>query len=269
MLTVQGLRKIFRLSKKASSSEPRAINGEFPAVNGLNFDAKRGEVIGLLGANGAGKTTTLRLLAGIMKATSGQIDCALANPQTDRLAYRRQLGFLSGSKGLYDRLTVRENLHYFGRLYQLRPTQLTERVSELSDLLALESFLDRRVSDLSTGMRQRAAIARALVQDPQLIVFDEPTTGLDIVATERVLQCMEQLKLAGKTILFATHHLEEVSLLCDRILVVDQGEQQFFGSIESFLTRYDSSHLNQALRVCLGLTDKGLNLSHAMAQEGA
>ena len=253
MLKVKGLSKEFKLARKSKSNLARAHGKYFKAVSDLSFEARRGEVVGLLGANGAGKTTTLRLLSGILTPTSGTIDCELASLQQEPLQYRRQLGFLSGSKGLYDRLTVVENLNYFGRLYGLKPGSLTERIEELSQMLELEEFLHRKVSELSTGMRQRASIARALIHDPQLVILDEPTTGLDIVATERVLQSIEKLKADGKTLLFATHHMHEVELLCDRILVIDQGEKLFFGNLPEFLALHETECLNRALRQCLKL----------------
>lgn len=257
MLKVQGLCKEFKLAKKVKGEEPRAQGKIFKAVSELTFEARRGEVVGLLGANGAGKTTTLRLLSGILKPSSGSIECELANFQEEPSEYRRQLGFLSGSKGLYDRLTVHENLNYFGRLYGMNRADIKSRIEELSQMLELSAFLHRKVSELSTGMRQRASIARALIHDPQLVILDEPTTGLDIVATERVLQCIEKLKAAGKTLLFATHHMHEVDLLCDRILVIDQGRSRFFGNLPEFLSHYETECLNRALRQCLKLGEQG------------
>ncbi|GGA65998.1 ABC transporter ATP-binding protein NatA [Neiella marina] len=251
MIKVQGLSKRFRVDKKANVPTNR-LNGKwFQALSDISFEAQAGEVIGLLGANGAGKTTTLRLLSGILKADQGTVETDLADVDSDSQGYRRQLGFLSGSKGLYERLTVRENLNFFARSYGLASEQVRQQIELLSEQLKLEQFLDRKVSELSTGMRQRAAIARALVHDPQLVIFDEPTTGLDIVATEQVLSCIEQQKQAGKTVLFATHHMDEVQLLCDRIVVIHEGKRCFFGSCPEFLEYFQADSLNLALRHCL------------------
>ncbi|MCM2680185.1 ABC transporter ATP-binding protein [Echinimonas agarilytica] len=251
MLKVQGLQKFFKVSGKAKHQDARRRGKQFWALESLSFEAETGEVIGLLGANGAGKTTTLRLLTGILSESDGSIEYNNQSIGADPLAYRRQLGFLSGSKGLYDRLSVIENLQFFGRMYGLNAQNIAQRIDSLAQQLDLTEFLDRKVSELSTGMRQRAAIARALVHDPKLVVFDEPTTGLDIVATERVLQCVEALKSDGKTILFATHHMDEVELLCDRILVIDKGKRLYFGDVERFKTDYQATSLNAALRDCL------------------
>ncbi|MBW8192704.1 ATP-binding cassette domain-containing protein [Neiella marina] len=253
MMRVENLSKRFKVDKKANVPKDRLDGKWFQALSNISFDAKSGEVIGLLGANGAGKTTTLRLLSGILKADSGNIETDLASAEGDSRDYRRQLGFLSGSKGLYERLTVRENLNFFARSYGLTSEQTNQQIDKLSQQLNLSDFIDRKVIELSTGMRQRAAIGRALVHDPQLVIFDEPTTGLDIVATEQVLSCIEQQKQAGKTVLFATHHMDEVQLLCDRILVIHQGQRNFFGTEAEFLSQYQADSLVAALRGCLQL----------------
>lgn len=253
MIKVSGLSKRFKVDKKANVP-PQRLNGKwFQALSDINFEAQSGEVIGLLGANGAGKTTTLRLLAGVMQADSGTIESDSVSVNRDSFGYRKQLGFLSGSKGLYERLTVIENLKFFAQLYGLTPQLIDYQIQQMTSQLDLANFLNRKVMELSTGMRQRAAIARALIHDPQLIIFDEPTTGLDIVATEQVLACIKQQKQAGKNILFATHHMDEVTQLCDRILVIHEGKQRYFGAIDGFISDNHASSLNHALKLCLQL----------------
>ena len=193
------------------------------AVAGLSFSVAAGEIYGLLGPNGAGKTTTLRVLAGILTPTTGRAAVAGIDVAVDPLAVRRNLGFLTNTTGLYARLTGRELLTYFARLYGLPPATGEARVAELVRALDLEPFLGRRCEALSTGERQRLSIARAMLHDPAVTILDEPTAGLDVLASRFLRAYVRAERDRGKAVVFSTHYLAEAELLCDRIGLLHQG----------------------------------------------
>jgi sodium transport system ATP-binding protein len=188
-------------------------------------------VLGLLGPNGAGKTTTLRLLSTALTADRGSVLLdgvdLLANPQEAR----RAIGFLSGSTGLYGRLSARENVEYFGRLHGMAPAALQARVDELFTLLDMHHYADRRADQLSAGMKQKCAIARTVVHDPRVVILDEPTTGLDVMSSKTLLDFIAGHKGRGIPLIFSTHHLHEVEKLCDRVCIINHGRSTFFGSL--------------------------------------
>ncbi|AWL11536.1 Glutathione import ATP-binding protein GsiA [Saliniradius amylolyticus] len=255
MIEINGLAKTFRVEnpKKLSEQEkadPRLKGRFFHSVENVSFSCDAGEVLGLLGPNGAGKTTTLRMLSTALKPSSGQIlingEDILANP----VIARKKLGFLSGSTGLYGRLTGRENIAYFGRLHRMDPKRIAERIEELADLLDMQSFLDRRCENFSTGMKQKTAIARAVVHQPDAVILDEPTTGLDIMATQTVLDFIRRLKEQRIPVIFSTHHLDEVDELCDSVTVIDKGKTCFNGDLDSFKALSDGS-MHQAFLTTL------------------
>ncbi len=193
------------------------------AAEGVTLQVAPGEVVGLLGPNGAGKTTTLRMLAGLLtpergRALVGGVDVAL-----DPRAARRRLGFLTSSTGLYERLTPRELMQTFGRLHGLSGDALAARIEAVSAELELGAFLDRRCGALSTGQKQRASIARAVLHDPEVYVLDEPTAGLDPLASRAILDLVARAKARGKATLFSTHRMEEAEYLCDRLYFLRGG----------------------------------------------
>jgi sodium transport system ATP-binding protein len=197
--------------------------GALAAVDGLSLTVSAGEIYGLLGANGAGKTTTLRVLAGILVPSQGRalvagIDVALQ----PRVAQRR-LGFLTGTTGLYARLTARELLTYFGRLHGLSNDAVAARVALVADALDLHAILDRRCEGLSSGQRQRVSIARAVLHDPPVLILDEPTVGLDVLASRFLRDFVRAERDRGKAVIFSTHYLAEAELLCDRIGLMHRG----------------------------------------------
>jgi len=253
LLSVSGLDKSFEQVEKQGWLPPRRVRRSQQVLKGIEFQLAEAETIGVLGANGAGKTTLFRTLSGTLQADSGDIRLGEYSPSLDLGGYQRQLGFLSGSRGLYERLTVRENLLFFARLYGVAEAEISTALQRVSEAMALQGFIDKRVMDLSTGMRQRAAIARAVIHQPELVVLDEPTTGLDIVAKELVLEFIRALKREGCGVLFSTHQLDEVELLCDRVLVIRQGEVAFFGSIAAFCQQQQQPSLHHALKQCLHL----------------
>ena len=198
--------------------------GDVKAVNGVTFTARDGEITGLLGPNGAGKTTTLRMLYTLMKPDSGQVLVDGIDAAADPIAVRRRLGVLPDARGLYKRLTARENIEYFARLHGLETELMRQRSDKLVDALDMRDILDRRTEGFSQGQRVKTAIARALVHDPGNVILDEPTNGLDVMATRGLRTFMRNLKAEGRCVLFSSHIMQEVAMLCDRIVVSAAGK---------------------------------------------
>ena len=197
--------------------------GAVKAVDGVSFAARDGEITGLLGPNGAGKTTTLRMLYTLMAPDRGQVLVDGIDAAADPLAVRRQLGVLPDARGLYKRLSARENIDYFGRLHGLPEELLASRREALVKALEMGDIADRRTEGFSQGQRVKTAIARALVHDPRNVILDEPTNGLDVMATRALRQFMTRLKEEGRCVLFSSHIMQEVGALCDRIVVIAHG----------------------------------------------
>jgi sodium transport system ATP-binding protein len=197
--------------------------GRRPAVVGLSLSVAAGEVYGLLGPNGAGKTTTLRMIAGLLTPSAGSVRVAgfdvVKNPEAAKAA----LGFLTGSTGLYARLSAREVLVFFGRAYGMTDASLRSRLAEVAEILAIEPLLDRRCEGLSTGEKQRVSLARAILHDPPVLVLDEPTNGLDVLASRFLRDLVRKERDRGKAVIFSTHYMAEAELLCDRIGFIYRG----------------------------------------------
>ncbi|HET9985996.1 MAG TPA: ATP-binding cassette domain-containing protein [Longimicrobiales bacterium] len=220
--------------------------GKSFAVRNLSFHVTPGEIYALLGPNGAGKTTALRCLAGLLEPTWGTASVDGADVRERTADVRRRLGFLGASMGLYERLTPVEVLEYFGALHGLAGAPLRGRVEELVHLFGIEPFARRTCGRLSTGQRQRVAVARAVVQDPPAVVLDEPTLGLDILSGETLYHFMHQERDKGKAILFSTHNLGEVELLADRIGIMSAGRLVAEGTLPELLERAAAPNLTQA-----------------------
>lgn len=208
MIEVENLRKSF---------------GAVKAVDGVSFAARDGEITGLLGPNGAGKTTTLRMLYTLMKPDHGTVRVDGIDAVADPLAVRRRLGVLPDARGLYKRLSARENIAYFGHLHQLDDVTLRERSEALIDALEMRDIADRRAEGFSQGERVKTAIARALVHDPRNLILDEPTNGLDVMATRSLREFLFRLRAEGRCVLFSSHIMQEVVALCDRVVVIARG----------------------------------------------
>jgi sodium transport system ATP-binding protein len=206
--------------------------GEVRAVDGIDFDCRPGEVFGLLGANGAGKTTTLRMLATILKPTGGKAFLdgheVLAEPE----AVRRSLGFYSASTALYPRLTARETLEFFARINRYPADGVAARVEALVERFGISEYAGARVEKLSSGMKQKVSIARTIVHDPPILIFDEPTVGLDVMAALEMQRVIGELRDEGKTIIFSTHIMSEAEKLCDRIAIIHRGRILAMGTLE-------------------------------------
>ena len=206
--------------------------GEVRAVDGIDFECRQGEVFGLLGANGAGKTTTLRMLATILKPTGGSASLngydVIAAPED----VRRSLGFYSASTALYPRLTGRETLEFFARINGYPANQVNRRVEALIERFGIAEYADARVEKLSSGMKQKISIARTIVHDPPVLIFDEPTVGLDVMAALEMQRVIHELRGEGKCIIFSTHIMSEAEKLCDRIAIIHQGRLLALGTLE-------------------------------------
>ncbi|HET7330487.1 ATP-binding cassette domain-containing protein [Dyella sp.] len=197
--------------------------GEVKAVDGVSFTARDGEITGLLGPNGAGKTTTLRMLYTLMQPDRGQVLVDGIDAARDAEAVRRRLGVLPDARGLYKRLTARENIDYFARLQGMDERLIRARREQLIEALGMDDIADRRIEGFSQGQRVKTAIARALVHDPKNVILDEPTNGLDVMATRSMRTFMHRLKDEGRCVLFSSHIMQEVAALCDRIVVIAHG----------------------------------------------
>jgi len=197
--------------------------GEIRAVNSINFECHEGEVFGLLGANGAGKTTTLRMLSTIIAPTSGSATVLGHDVVTDAEGVRRNLGFYSASTALYPRLTARETIEFFAQINQYPSDRVADRVDYLIERFGITKYADSRVDRLSSGMKQKVSIARTVAHDPRIIIFDEPTVGLDVLNALEVQDSIRQLRTEGKTIIFSTHIMSEAEKLCDRIAIIHGG----------------------------------------------
>ncbi len=226
---------------------------KFLAVDNISFIAKPGEILGLLGPNGAGKTTLLRMLSTALKPSRGTASFMGIDLVKNPLEVRKRIGFLSDNTGLYARLTAREMIEYFGKLHGMERKKLSMRMDELFHVLEMTEFVDKRNDSLSTGMKQKVSIARTLIHEPDIIMFDEPTTGLDVAAAEAILNFIESCKNQGKTIIFCTHHMHEVERLCDNVVVMHKGKLRFKGTIEQMRMQTGQKLLDKAFLALLGL----------------
>jgi sodium transport system ATP-binding protein len=235
MIETRGLVKVFQDKKR----------GSIRAVDRVSFTCKAGQIYGLLGANGAGKTTTLRMLATILEPTDGTaLICGhdvIDHPEQ----VRRNVGFLSTATALYPRLTSQEMVEYFGRLNGLDEATLQKRRDDIFSRLAMNSFRDRRCDKLSTGMKQKTSIARTLIHDPQVMIFDEPTLGLDIMTARTIIDFIRECRERGKTVIFSTHVMSEVEKLCDVIGIIQSGKLLAEGSLTELRDRYHQQDLEE------------------------
>ena len=226
--------------------------GEIQAVNGVSFTARDGEITGLLGPNGAGKTTTLRMLYTLMRPDVGRVLVDGSDAATDSLAVRKRLGVLPDARGLYKHLTARENIDYFARLQGVPAGEGARRREALIEVLGMRDFADRHTEGYSQGQRVKTAIARALIHDPKNVLLDEPTNGLDVMATRRMRQFMRDLRAEGRCVLFSSHIMQEVAQLCDRIVVIARGRVVADESPEALRLQTGESNLEEAFVKIIG-----------------
>jgi sodium transport system ATP-binding protein len=234
MITTENLTKIFQDKKR----------GEIRAVDSINIECKPGRVYGLLGLNGAGKTTLMRLLSTSFKPTSGTAKVAGHDIITESEKVKSKIGFLSSDTGLYHRLTAEETVSYFGRLNGMEQVQLKKRVDEIFDRFDMNDFRGRRVDKLSSGMKQKVSIARTFINDPEVLILDEPTIGLDVVTSRGIIEFIRERKQANKCILFSTHVMWEAQKLCDDIAIIHKGRILEVGTLDQLRSRIGLSDLD-------------------------
>ena len=231
--------------------------GSVKAIDGVSFSAKDGKITGLLGPNGAGKSTTLRILYTAFKPDSGKALIDNHDVTVDKLAVRTSIGVLTHGAGIYERLTARENVRYFGELHGMSGKELTMRVDELSELLDMNDFIGRRAKGFSQGQKTKVALARALVHKPRNVLLDEPTNGLDIMATRGLREVIQRLKDAGHCVLFSSHVMQEVAALCDEIVIIANGTVAASGSPDSLRQETNETNLEDAFVKAIG-SEEGL-----------
>ena len=244
MIETEGLVKIFRSRR-----------GEVRAVDGLTFDCRAGEIFGLLGPNGAGKTTTLRMLATILTPTEGVARVAGFDAGRQPAQVREKIGFVATETGLYDRFTARETLRFFGRITDLSSDEIDGRSEEIFKLLAMTALADRRVGTFSTGERQKLSLARSILNDPPVLILDEPTFGLDVMAARTVVETIRLFREQGRTILLSTHIMRIAEKLCDRIGILFGGRLKAHGSLEELNVTFNTDDLEEAFYTAVGASD--------------
>ena len=246
MIEVRGLRKSFD-----------ARGTVIRAVDGVSFEARDGEITGLLGPNGAGKTTILRVLYTLMQPDAGNVLVDGVDPGVRPSDVRRNLGVLPDARGVYKRLTARENIEYFGRMHGISDAVIAERIGRLVTALGMQDFIDRRAEGFSQGQRTKTAIARALVHDPRNVLLDEPTNSLDVMTTRSLRQFLRALREEGRCVLFSSHIMQEVAALCDRIVVIAHGRVVARGTPDELRRQTGQQNLEDAFVQVIG-SEEGL-----------
>ena len=242
MIETHLLTKTFRDKKR----------GEIHAADGISFHVEPGQIYGLLGANGAGKTTTLRLLATLLQPTSGTATVAGFDVVRDAQKVRANVGFLAASTALYGRLTAREMITYFGRLNGMTDATIRARIKQLSAELDMDEFLDRRCDKFSTGMKQKTSIARTLIHDPAVMIFDEPTLGLDVMTARAIVRFVRDCRARGKTVIYSTHVMSEVEKLCDTIGIIHGGKLLAEGTLAGLREKFAEPDLEEIFVKAVG-----------------
>ena len=242
MIEARNLTKTFKDKKR----------GVITAVNDVSFTCRPGQIYGLLGANGAGKTTTLRLLATLLQPTSGSARLAGFDAATEANQVRAHVGFLAASTALYGRLTAREMITYFGRLNGLADATIKERLNRLAAELDMRDFLDRRCDKFSTGMKQKTSIARTLIHDPAVMIFDAPTLGLDVMTARSIVKFVRDCRNRGKTVIYSTHVMSEVEKICDVIGIIHDGRLVTEGTLAELRQRFGETDMEEIFVKAVG-----------------
>ena len=227
-------------------------------MDDVSFEARDGEITGLLGPNGAGKTTTLRMLYTLMQPETGRVLVDGRDVAADAVAARRALGVLPDARGVYKRLTARENIDYFGRLHGMPAQAIAQRTQRLAAALQMEDFLDRATEGFSQGQRTKTAIARALVHDPKNVILDEPTNGLDVMTTRGLRGFLKELRAEGRCVIFSSHIMQEVAALCDRIVIIANGRVTAQGTPDELRAQAGEDNLEDAFVRLIG-SEEGLH----------
>jgi len=247
MIVAENLHKAFKTK-----------TGLIQAVQNVGFQAEDGRITGLLGPNGAGKTTTMRMLYTLMAPDQGRVLVDGIDAAVDPVAVRRQLAVLPDARGVYKRLTARENIAYFGQLHGMSAARIRERTKVLSTALEMDDILDRQTEGFSQGQRTKTAIARALVHDPRNVILDEPTNGLDVMTTRALRGFLRGLRDEGRCVIFSSHIMQEVAALCDHVVIIAQGTVMAAGSADELRAQTGESNLEDAFVKAIG-TEEGLH----------
>lgn len=229
--------------------------GQVEAAREVSFTAKNGEITGLLGANGAGKSTCLRMVYGVITPDSGQVCIDGLDMRGETSQARAHLGVMPHAAGLYNNLTARENIAYFGKLHGMQRKGIKGRIAQLAQALDMQSFIERRVKGFSQGQRIKVALARALIHDPGNVVLDEPTNGLDVMAIRNLREMLLHLKAQGRCVLFSSHVMQEVGALCDRVIIIGHGRLLADATVEEIRQRSGAESLEEAFLQVLGDTE--------------
>ncbi|MCH3963665.1 MAG: ATP-binding cassette domain-containing protein [Clostridium sp.] len=238
MLEIKNVTKIFK---------------DVKAVSGLSFNVNEGEIVGLLGENGAGKTTTLRMISTMLKPSEGTITVNGYDSAEDSAKVRGEIGILFGGEvGIYDRLSARENMGYFGRLYGMTEEEIDKKIDELTKELKMEEYIDRKAGKFSRGMKQKVSIARAIIHSPSVMLFDEPSTGLDVSAARVIHEFILKCKIENKIILLSSHSMTEVEKLCDRVVIIHKGVLVEKGTIQQLKKKYNNDDLEDVFIELIG-----------------
>ncbi|WP_102946312.1 ATP-binding cassette domain-containing protein [Stenotrophomonas sp. VV52] len=247
MIVAENLHKAFKTK-----------TGLIKAVENVGFQAEDGRITGLLGPNGAGKTTTMRMLYTLMTPDQGRVLVDGLDASTQAVEVRRRLGVLPDARGVYKRLTARENIAYFGELHGMSAAQIRERTKVLSKALDMEDILDRQTDGFSQGQRTKTAIARALVHDPRNVILDEPTNGLDVMTTRALRGFLRELRDEGRCVIFSSHIMQEVAALCDTIVVIAKGTVMAAGTADELRAQTGEANLEDAFVKAIG-NEEGLH----------
>uniref|UniRef100_A0A7C4KGZ4 ATP-binding cassette domain-containing protein n=1 Tax=Anaerolinea thermolimosa TaxID=229919 RepID=A0A7C4KGZ4_9CHLR len=242
MISVQHVKKFF---------------GKVEAVRDVSFVARNGQITGILGPNGAGKTTTLRMVYTVLRPDQGSVTVDGFDAVRQAQEVRQRIGALTDSHGIYPRLTARENIRYYGRLHGLEGRELEERIEALAAVLDMQEFIDRRTEGFSNGQRVKVSIARALVHNPQNVLLDEPTNGLDVMSTRSMREFIRRLREEGKCVLFSSHIMQEVSALCDQIVIISNGLVTASGTPDEIRLATGKENLEDAFVAAIG-SEEGL-----------
>ncbi len=246
MIEVNNLSKSFTRQTKDKNNKSKKIKlkkEEFLAVDNISFKANRGEIIGILGPNGAGKTTLLRMIGGILTPSFGDIKIGEYDYKEHKNNVKKEIGYLSGNTKLYNRLSPRELMSIFGSLYEMTKEEIEMSIDSIVDIMQMQEFIDNKIENLSTGQTQRTSIARCLIHNPSIYIFDEPTLGLDVIASKSIIDFMKTEKERGKTVIYSTHYMEEAEILCDRIYMMHKGKFIASGTSEELKSTYNTNSL--------------------------
>jgi sodium transport system ATP-binding protein len=245
MIQLENVSKRYALSRK-QQRELQTQAATVNAVSEVSFSCKPGSIYSLLGPNGAGKTTTLRMIATLLLPTSGSITVDGYDAVRQSKEVRRRIGFLTGSTHLYDRLTPLETVRYFADLHDIPTAEFERRKELLFGQLGINDFLKKRIGQLSTGMKQKVSIARTMIHNPDVVIFDEPTSGLDVITAANIIDLIRSCKAEGKTVIFSSHIMGEVDLLCDELAIINKGRLIYSGTMDQFRDESKGSSLTES-----------------------